>query len=92
MPQSKAGELPWRGKGDIPISQDLRQLIKDKKRFHRKWIKAITKEHENSARHQYNTIRNKVKRKMIQTKELAIGYVASPQPTQRDSGNTFEKT
>ena len=68
VPQSKAGELPWRGKGDIPISQDLRQLIKDKKRFHRKWIKAITKEHENSARHQYNTIRNKVKRKMIQTK------------------------
>ena len=22
VPQSKAGELPWRGKGDIPISQD----------------------------------------------------------------------
>ena len=68
VPQSKVGELPWKGKGDIPISRDLRQLIKDKKRLHRKWIKAITKEHENAARHRFNTMRNKVKRMMIQTK------------------------
>ena len=81
VPQSKAGELPWRGKGDIPISQDLRQLIKDKKRFHRKWIKAITKEHENSARHQYNTIRNKVKRKMIQTKRAHKRRICSQSTT-----------
>ena len=52
-----------------------------KKRFHRKWIKAITKEHENSARHQYNTIRNNVKRKMIQTKRAHERRICSQSTT-----------
>ena len=68
VPQSKIGELSWKGKGDIPISQELRQLIKDKRRFHRKWIKSINNTHERVARHQFNSTRNKVKKMMTQTK------------------------
>ena len=50
VPRNKVGEIPWKAKGDIPISKDLHQLKKDKKGFHRKWFKAIKKVSETRLR------------------------------------------
>ena len=75
------------------MKRSLGETKKIKKRFHKKWIKAITKEHKNGAWHQYNTIRNKVKNDDTDKKGLTNeGYVASQQTTQRDSGKTFKTT
>ena len=68
VPQDKVGEPPWKSKGKVPINYQLRQLIKDKKHLHRRWIKSINSENEESDRHNYIRIRNTVKRIMTRTK------------------------
>ena len=68
VPQSKVVEPLWKIKGNVPISQQLRQLIKDKKRLHRRWIKSINNENEETDRQNYIRIRNDVKRLMTRTK------------------------
>ena len=68
VPQSKVVEPLWKSKGNVPISQQLRQLIKDKKRLHRRWIKSINNENEETDRQNYIRIRNDVKRLMTRTK------------------------
>ena len=68
VPQSKVVEPLWKSKGNVPISQQLRQLIKDKKRLHRRWIKSINNENEETDRQNYIRIRNDAKRLMTRTK------------------------
>ena len=68
VPRSKKGKPPWKSKGSIPISVELRQLIKDKKRLHRRWIKAIETEDKTSTRQSYIRTRNRVNSLMVQTK------------------------
>ena len=67
VPQSKAGETPWKSKGNIPISPQLRQLIKDKKRLHRRWIKSINNENEETDRQNFIRVRKDAKRWMTRT-------------------------
>ena len=60
VPVKKFGDQTWKEKGSIPISKDLRNLIKEKKRLHRKWMK--TRDQRN--RLNYTKVRNLVKRKI----------------------------
>ena len=55
VPQSKVGEPSWRGKGRVPISKQLRQLIKEKKRLHRRWMKSINNGNEETDRENYTS-------------------------------------
>ena len=68
VPQSKVGEPSWKSKGNVPISQQLRQLIKDKKHHYRRLIKSINNENEETDRSNYIRVRNDVKRLMTRTK------------------------
>ena len=42
IPQRNIGPPLWKRKGDVPIDQELQNLIKNKKRLHRKWIETKT--------------------------------------------------
>ena len=68
VPQSKVGEPSWRGKGRVPISKQLRQLIKEKKRLHRRWMKSINNGNEETDRQNYTRVRNNVNKLMTRTK------------------------
>ena len=69
VPSKEEREPFWKTKGKIPINQELRQLIKDKKHHHRKWVKSLNKENETTNRETYAKIRNKVKSKIKQAKK-----------------------
>ena len=67
MPE-RVGEPPWKSKGNVPISQQLRQLIKDKNRFHRRWVKSINNENDEQNSSNYIRVQNYVTRLMTRTK------------------------
>ena len=70
VPKSKDRSFSWNTKGNFPISFELRQMIKDKSRYHRKWIKSQNKPHEKKQRDEYKKIRNKVKKAILEAKKV----------------------
>jgi len=83
VPLKEIGKPSWKNKGDIPINKDLRQLIKEKKRLHRKWINSHSQPNGAKCRTEYNKVRNKVKLRMTQAKrefERNICYRSNENP------------
>lgn len=68
IPKGKVGDPAWKSKGQFPIKLGIRQLIKEKRSLHRKWIKSLNSPGEESIRKQYKKIRNKVKQMISKTK------------------------
>ena len=55
-------------KGKIPLSQNIRDIVKEKARKHRKWIKSLNHDNERRCRQEYVTIRNKVTKALTRSK------------------------
>lgn len=68
VPLKEIGQPSWKDKGNIPIKQELRNLIKEKKRLHRNWLKSRNEKTRTNQRAKYIKARNKVKRIMTQEK------------------------
>ena len=68
VPLKDNSEPSWKSKGNVPIKEDVRKLIKEKKKLHRKWIRSHNKPDFNSNRSKYNKVRNKVKKLMDKAK------------------------
>ena len=68
VPLKEVGKPSWKDKGNIPINKDLQQLIREKKRLHRRWIKSHSQPIAKKSRTEYIKVRNKVKRRMTQAK------------------------
>ena len=67
VPVKQEGDT-WR-KGKIPINYELRSLIKNKKRLHRKWLNSLNKRTEDCTRKEYVEVRNMVNNQMARAKQ-----------------------
>ena len=65
VPLKETGKPFWKKKGKIPISQDLQNLIHEKKRLHRKFLRS-TPSNLQENRVNYIQMRNNVNRRMKQ--------------------------
>ena len=63
------GEPAWKNKGDIPVSKEVREAIRQKHAAHRRWMRNISDiSMRSEASQAYNKARKKVKRLMRQVK------------------------
>ena len=65
-----SGTPHWKCKGDIPISEDIRKAIREKKRLYRQWLSNYGHTSTENRRKAYNKARNKVKTLMRQAKHI----------------------
>ena len=70
----------WKQKGDVPLSMEVRNLIREKSRLHRAWIRSHNGENHRAA---YTKVRNKVKEEIRKAKrkfekDVAIKASISP--------------
>ena len=73
----------WSIKGSIPLDKKTLKLLKEKDRLHRKWIRTINSEENNSRRLEYTKARNKAKSSVRSAKrafEKEIAYKAKRNP------------
>ena len=69
IPNKMSNNQLWKDKGRTPISEDLRNRIKEKKRLQRKWFNGRDQIIRSNFRVQYTTVRNDVKRMLRQEKK-----------------------
>ena len=62
VPKSEVGGEKAKFKGEFPLPQEVRTLIKEKKRAHRRWIQHSSRPDSEVFRQEYNRIRNKCTR------------------------------
>ena len=68
LPRRKSGPSPWKVKGRIPIAVEVRNLIKEKKQLHRRWMRSKNEMTKENLEKQYKKVRNKVKKVMTHAK------------------------
>ena len=69
IPNRNSNKHLWKDKGRTPLSKDLRNKIKEKKRLQRKWFNASDQIIRSNFRIQYTIVRNDVKRMLRQEKK-----------------------
>ena len=67
VPLKEVGNQYWKKKGKIPIPTEVQNMIKEKRRLHRKWLKSSPADRAHN-RLNYITIRNRVNRMMTQAR------------------------
>ena len=68
VPKKTSGIPTWRKKGNMPIKVEIRNMIKEKKRLHRRWIRSKNEARREDLRKQYVNVRNKLKKNMTNAK------------------------
>ena len=69
IPQKLSGKTSWKDKWEIPLNEETRKAIAEKKRLHRKWITSKHQPNTNALRMSYKTARNNVKNLISQAKK-----------------------
>ena len=67
VPRKNVGKPSW--KWSVPLSENLRNKIKEKRRLYKKWSRARSTQNQSKYRSKYVKIRNEVKREVIQEKK-----------------------
>ena len=65
MPISLPEEPFWKTKGSVPLSLEVRNMIRKKSRLHRAWIRS---QNEDKCRSAYVKVRSKVKEEIRKAK------------------------
>ena len=69
VPRRKIANQKWKEKGSAPISEDIRNKIKEKKHLHRKWFNAFGQQKRSYYRSKYTRARNDVKKMLKKEKK-----------------------
>ena len=62
------GKPSWNQKNGVPVGKPLRDLIRRKQAFHRRWMSSKSADCKQASRLEYNKLRTAVKRVMRETK------------------------
>ena len=76
MPISSPEEPFWKTKGSVPLSLEVRNMIRKKSRLHRAWIR---NQNEVNRRAAYTKVRNKVKDEIRKAKRKFEKDIATNQ-------------